>query len=753
MRSLRVGQVTLPISMRTSRRNLHEALLLGRLAALPPAGLLLRLAARGLGGRALAPPPCACAGLPSACPCPACPCLLFDSLRHSTAPMIIGRAGGTRTPDPRFWRPVLYQLSYSPTEHTRRDALARLLVHSVRPAPATVLLELDAVRVVLLVLVRVVVATLALLASERDELTHVVILSTEARKDTKRSAGGSTRLPAAPARGCQAAPATAAQYSRPRRAGKTRRRPPRSCARDPSRRRALVEASEIPIPAVLPGRLEAARKERHRRRTRRPSAAGRGRGRAATARRARRGRRTGGRRRARRRRRRRAGSPTRRRRRRRRPAAGDSAGPAAAGGGPARPAPPPAAGPAGRPAPGCARRPASRSHLPDAPAGAGRSRRRPRGRLRPRGAALRGRARPGTSTSVGDGDRRQRRRPRRRLARPLRLAGAWPPGSSRCASPAASSRSGASGARTRPSSGPSRWRSSPSTWSASSTTSSCTPSSRTSSASSRAPAPASSLFVLLAVVMAPLFEEIVLPRLPLPGLRQLVGLGVGRAASRRPSSASRTCSSTSSCRCSPWGSPWPGSTSAPARCGRASPCTPCSTRSRCSPGRSRADRRRPARGRGAAPGAAQREQASACAARGSGSRRPSGSAASASSRMRPMRPASSWKICASTSCSHSLHDALAVVDDEVDARVAGADVAGQPHLRAEALTDDVAERLQEADLGRRLEARPLGHHVGAAREERGARARGAARRPRSASRPPRTPASRMISRWSPTTTP
>jgi hypothetical protein len=47
----------------------------------------------------------------------------------------------------------------------------------MRPAPATVLLELDAVRVVLLVLVGVVIATLAFLASERDELTHVVSLS------------------------------------------------------------------------------------------------------------------------------------------------------------------------------------------------------------------------------------------------------------------------------------------------------------------------------------------------------------------------------------------------------------------------------------------------------------------------------------------------------------------------------------------------------------------------------------------------
>jgi hypothetical protein len=47
----------------------------------------------------------------------------------------------------------------------------------MRTAPATVLLQLDAVGVVLLVLVRVIVATLALLASECDELTHVVILS------------------------------------------------------------------------------------------------------------------------------------------------------------------------------------------------------------------------------------------------------------------------------------------------------------------------------------------------------------------------------------------------------------------------------------------------------------------------------------------------------------------------------------------------------------------------------------------------
>src|ERR1700679_1105763 len=34
-----------------------------------------------------------------------------------------GRSGGARTPNPRFWRPVLYQLSYTPNSsfNNRRD--------------------------------------------------------------------------------------------------------------------------------------------------------------------------------------------------------------------------------------------------------------------------------------------------------------------------------------------------------------------------------------------------------------------------------------------------------------------------------------------------------------------------------------------------------------------------------------------------------------------------------------------------------
>src|SRR5262245_52549019 len=36
-------------------------------------------------------------------------------LETSSTPSVIGRPGGTRTPNSRFWRPVLYQLNYWPT--------------------------------------------------------------------------------------------------------------------------------------------------------------------------------------------------------------------------------------------------------------------------------------------------------------------------------------------------------------------------------------------------------------------------------------------------------------------------------------------------------------------------------------------------------------------------------------------------------------------------------------------------------------
>ncbi len=33
---------------------------------------------------------------------------------------MFGRSGGARTPNPRFWRPVLYQLSYTPAAPSAR---------------------------------------------------------------------------------------------------------------------------------------------------------------------------------------------------------------------------------------------------------------------------------------------------------------------------------------------------------------------------------------------------------------------------------------------------------------------------------------------------------------------------------------------------------------------------------------------------------------------------------------------------------
>src|ERR1700761_9162344 len=47
------------------------------------------------------------------------------SPRRRRAPhrLYSGRSGGTRTPGPRFWRPMLYQLSYTPTGLPRRGFL------------------------------------------------------------------------------------------------------------------------------------------------------------------------------------------------------------------------------------------------------------------------------------------------------------------------------------------------------------------------------------------------------------------------------------------------------------------------------------------------------------------------------------------------------------------------------------------------------------------------------------------------------
>ncbi len=47
---------------------------------------------------------------------------------------LTGRSGGVRTPSPRFWRPVLYQLSYTPMVHFSVP-LVYLTTDDTTPAP------------------------------------------------------------------------------------------------------------------------------------------------------------------------------------------------------------------------------------------------------------------------------------------------------------------------------------------------------------------------------------------------------------------------------------------------------------------------------------------------------------------------------------------------------------------------------------------------------------------------------------------
>ncbi len=94
-----------------------------------------------------------------------------------------GRPGGNRTPNPRFWRPVLCQLSYWPANlpHTRRAAgtalkLLSFLVHQVLAAELAELFHFQLVLLLLLVACGYVVAPVALCARQRDVIPHVLAL-------------------------------------------------------------------------------------------------------------------------------------------------------------------------------------------------------------------------------------------------------------------------------------------------------------------------------------------------------------------------------------------------------------------------------------------------------------------------------------------------------------------------------------------------------------------------------------------------
>ena len=72
----------------------------------------------------------------------------------------------------RFWRPPLYQLELLAYACFFLNLLSGLFVHRVGVAPLAVLLELDAVRIVLLVLLGRIVSTLAFSACKGDQSTH-----------------------------------------------------------------------------------------------------------------------------------------------------------------------------------------------------------------------------------------------------------------------------------------------------------------------------------------------------------------------------------------------------------------------------------------------------------------------------------------------------------------------------------------------------------------------------------------------------
>src|SRR5687767_15264742 len=93
-------------------------------------------------------------------------CVLLPAPRVRLPPQL-GRTGGNRTPNPRFWRPVLCQLSYWPTR------LLLLLMRLMLTTERTVLLHLEPFCRLLLVLRRAVVAALAFAARQLNDVAHI----------------------------------------------------------------------------------------------------------------------------------------------------------------------------------------------------------------------------------------------------------------------------------------------------------------------------------------------------------------------------------------------------------------------------------------------------------------------------------------------------------------------------------------------------------------------------------------------------
>src|SRR5262245_40432484 len=122
---VRVGQLTLRSSAMTSDRNREPRRSAATALVTVPAFCVERRpfwgVGRGAGGWRRdwrgARAPAGAGELPS----PELPCPRAGRMRAIavfSSPSLDDRAGGTRTPNPRFWRPVLYQLSYDPSLRT-----------------------------------------------------------------------------------------------------------------------------------------------------------------------------------------------------------------------------------------------------------------------------------------------------------------------------------------------------------------------------------------------------------------------------------------------------------------------------------------------------------------------------------------------------------------------------------------------------------------------------------------------------------
>jgi hypothetical protein len=92
--------------------------------------------------------------------------------------MVSRTRGGTRTPNLRFWRPLLFQLSYSRIVSARTcdpDRSLGFLVGRSLVTPRAEFLELDASRVFLFILSCAVIPPLAGGAFQRYDISHDVI--------------------------------------------------------------------------------------------------------------------------------------------------------------------------------------------------------------------------------------------------------------------------------------------------------------------------------------------------------------------------------------------------------------------------------------------------------------------------------------------------------------------------------------------------------------------------------------------------